>query len=139
MLSCFSLSGSATPWTAACQAPLSMGFSRQGHLSGLPCSPPGYLPHPGIETGSPVSPVLQAYSLPLSHRGGALRLGSLRYNLYTVNSLFYHTVLCVLTNSYRHESVITISIFITPKSPFVPFSSQPLLPSPILATSFLAL
>ena len=30
----------ATPWTVACQAPLSMGFSRQEYWSGLPfCSP----------------------------------------------------------------------------------------------------
>ena len=28
----------ATPWTVACQAPLSMGFSRQEHWSGLPFS-----------------------------------------------------------------------------------------------------
>ena len=31
-------------WTVACQAPLSMGFSRQEYRSGLPCSPPGDLP-----------------------------------------------------------------------------------------------
>ena len=31
----------ATLWTVACQAPLSMGFSRQEYRSGLPCSPPG--------------------------------------------------------------------------------------------------
>ena len=42
-----------TPWTAARQAPLSMGFSRQEHWSGLPCPPPGDLPHPGIEPKSP--------------------------------------------------------------------------------------
>jgi len=30
----------ATPWTAACQAPLSMGFSRQEYWSGLPFSSP---------------------------------------------------------------------------------------------------
>ena len=30
-----------TPWTVARQAPLSMGFSRQEHWSGLPCPPPG--------------------------------------------------------------------------------------------------
>ena len=29
-----------TPWTVACQAPLSMGFSRQEHWSGLPSPPP---------------------------------------------------------------------------------------------------
>ena len=30
----------ATLWTAGHQAPLSMGFSRQEHCSGLPCPPP---------------------------------------------------------------------------------------------------
>ena len=39
-----------TPWTVARQAPLSRGFSRQQHWSGLPCPPPGDLPHPRIET-----------------------------------------------------------------------------------------
>ena len=37
----------ATPWTVARQAPLSMGFSRQEHWSGLPCPSPGDLPNPG--------------------------------------------------------------------------------------------
>ena len=50
-----------TPWAVAHQAPLSMGFSRQEHWSGLPCPPPGDLPNPGIE---PRSPTLQADSLP---------------------------------------------------------------------------
>ena len=39
----------ATLWTAACHAPLSMGFSRQEYWSGLPCSPPGDLPDVGIK------------------------------------------------------------------------------------------
>ena len=51
----------ATPWTIACQAPLSMGFSRQEYWSGLPFPTPGDLPDLGIE---PASPALQAYSLP---------------------------------------------------------------------------
>ena len=42
-----------TPWTVACQAPLSMGFSRQEYWSGLPFPSPGDLPNPGIEPGSP--------------------------------------------------------------------------------------
>ena len=33
----------------ACQAPLSMGFSRQEYWSGLPCPPPGDLPNLGIK------------------------------------------------------------------------------------------
>ena len=45
-----------TPWTIARQAPLSMGSSRQEYWSGLPCPPPGDLPHPGIETVSLRSP-----------------------------------------------------------------------------------
>ena len=45
----------ATPWTVACQAPLSTGFSRQEYWSGLPCSPPGDLPDPGIEPTSLMS------------------------------------------------------------------------------------
>ena len=40
------------------QAPLSMEFSRQEYWSGLPFLSPGELPDPGIETMSPVSPVL---------------------------------------------------------------------------------
>ena len=58
-----------TLWTIAHQAPLSMGFSRQEYYSGLPCPPAGNLPNPGIEPTSPVSPALQADSLPLSHQG----------------------------------------------------------------------
>ena len=47
-----------TPWTVACGAPLSMGFSRQEYCSGLPFPPPGDLSDPGIEPTSPVSPSL---------------------------------------------------------------------------------
>ena len=39
----------STPWTVVCQAPLSMGFSRQDYWSGLPCPPPGDLSDTGIE------------------------------------------------------------------------------------------
>ena len=49
-----------TPWTVACQAPLSMGFCRQEYWSGLPWPPPEDLPDPGIEPGFPE---LQADSL----------------------------------------------------------------------------
>ena len=42
-----------TPWTVACQAPLSMGFPRQEYWSGLPFPSPGDLPDPGVEPASP--------------------------------------------------------------------------------------
>ena len=40
----------ATPWTAAHQAPVSVGFSRQADWSRLPSPPPGDLPDPEIKT-----------------------------------------------------------------------------------------
>ena len=54
-VSCFScVRLFVTPWTVACQAPLSMGFSRQECWSGLPCPPPGDPPDPRMK---PVSPI----------------------------------------------------------------------------------
>ena len=51
----------ATPWTVACQAPLSMGFPKQEYWSGLPFPFPRDLSNPGMEPGSPA---LEADSLP---------------------------------------------------------------------------
>ena len=45
-------------WTVAHQAPMSMGFSRQGHWSGLPFPSPGHLPNPRIKPVSLMSPAL---------------------------------------------------------------------------------
>ena len=42
-----------TPWTAACQAPLSMIFPKQEYWNGLPFPSPEDLPDPGIEPKSP--------------------------------------------------------------------------------------
>ena len=59
VLSCFSCVGLfATLWTVACQAALSMGFSRKEHWSGFPCPPSGNLPYPGTEPASLMSPAL---------------------------------------------------------------------------------
>ena len=55
VLSCVQLF--ETPWTVALQAPLSMGFPRQGYWSGLPFPPPD-LPDPGTEPESPASPAV---------------------------------------------------------------------------------
>ena len=57
-----------TPWSAALQAPLSVGFSRQVYWSGLPFPPPGGLPDPGIEAGSPA---LQTDSLSYELQGSS--------------------------------------------------------------------
>ena len=55
----------ATSWMVACQAPVSMGFSRLKYWTGLPFPSPEDPPDPGME---PVSLALlhwQADSLPL--------------------------------------------------------------------------
>ena len=57
---------SATPWTAAYQAPLSMEFSRQEYWSVLPLPSPGNLPNPETEPGYPT---LQADTLPYDPPG----------------------------------------------------------------------
>ena len=46
-------SDSATAWTIALQAPLSMEFPRQEYWSGLPFPPPEDLPKPGTKSTSP--------------------------------------------------------------------------------------
>jgi len=72
--------------TIAHQAPLSMGFSRQEYLSGLPWAPPGGLPDPVIEL---MSSALQADSLPL-----------VPLNVF---SLFFKFV-CSLSNKLNSDS-----------------------------------
>ena len=49
---------SVIPWTVACQAPLSMEFSRQEFWSRLPFPSPGDLPDPEIQPASLASPAL---------------------------------------------------------------------------------
>ena len=61
------MSDSVIPVTTALQAPLSVEFLGQEHWSGLPFLLPGDLSHPGIESTSLASPVLQADSL-LQHQ-----------------------------------------------------------------------
>ena len=59
VLSCFScIQLFVTPWTVACQALLSMGFSRQEYWSGLPFPSSEDLPDPRIEPRSLMSPAL---------------------------------------------------------------------------------
>ena len=66
MHACSVMSDSVTPWTVACQDPLSMGFPKQEYWNVLPFPSPGYLPNPGIE---PTSPPLQAASSPSEPSG----------------------------------------------------------------------
>ena len=85
LLSCVRLS--ATPWTVARQAPLSMGLSRKEHWSGLPCPPPWDRPNPGIQ---PRSPSLQVDSLPFEPPGSQA-LETVSKRLVALASLFTGT------------------------------------------------
>ena len=60
-----------SPWTVACQTPLSLGFPRKECCNGLPFPSPGDLPDLGI---NPASPALQVDSLPTELRGKYISL-----------------------------------------------------------------
>ena len=47
-----------TPWTGACQAPISLKIFKQEYWTGLPFPTPGDLPDQGIEPASLASPAL---------------------------------------------------------------------------------
>ena len=78
-----------TPWTEACQAPLSMGFPRQEYWSGLPFPPPGDLPNPGTEPKSLVPPAL-AGGFFTTEPPGKPTLGSVFLN----HSISYYNFVC---------------------------------------------
>ena len=95
MLACSVLFDSATPWTVARQAPLSVGFSRQEFWSGLPFPTPGDLSNPGIEPESPASPALAGRSFITEPPGKPISL-VLPYNVPLKYKLFYFLNLFVL-------------------------------------------
>ena len=88
----------ATPWTVACQVPLSMGFSRQQHWSGLLFPSPGDPPGPRIKPGSPA---LQTGSLPTELWGKpSFHLKDAGLSL-TINTVSYHP--------WRHRHTLLFS------------------------------
>ena len=75
-----------TPWTVACQAPLSMGYSSREYWSGFPFHSPGDLPDPGIKPGSPAfqadSWLTKLWGKPMSIRGPCqLQIGTYHRHL----------------------------------------------------------
>ena len=85
-----------------------MEFSRQECWSGLSLTWPGNPPNPGIEPKSPVSPVLQVDSLPLSHRRNLLPIQRL-------TSKFGKLFLSV--NVFLNSFCVTIDHFVVRKWP----------------------
>ena len=113
------MSDSATSWTVAHQAPLSMGFSQQEYWSGLPCPPPGDLSDPGIK---PRSPALQADSLPLSHQGTPIICHQFSSVAQSCPTLPVHHQLPEFTQTHVHQ----VSDAIQPSHPL----SSPSPPAP---------
>ena len=118
------MSDSAIPQTVVCQAPLSMGFSKQKYWSGLPFPSPEDLPDSGIKTKSPV---LQADSLPFElvtvktlkvdeypnrlRSGMSPGINYLEMQIKTINTVRYHlthvrmTIIKKSTNNKRWTGV----------------------------------
>ena len=76
----------ATLWTAACQAPLSMEFSRQEYWSGLLFPSPGDRPDPGIE---PESHALQTDSLLTEPPGKITMMNRMSKNTVSFKEVIY--------------------------------------------------
>ena len=92
---------SATPWSIACQAPLSMEFSGQEYWSASPFLSPRDLPDPGIE---PRSPSLQVDSLPSEPPGKSL---SLILKIRELEVKFYPVPACSFQFSSVAQSCLT--------------------------------
>ena len=84
----------------ACQAPLSMGFSRQEHWSGQPFPSPGDLPNPGME---PRSPAMQGY-LSLSEPSGKPKNTGVN-SLFLLQGIFLTQELSQGLLHYRQDSL----------------------------------
>ena len=86
-----------TPWIVAHQTPLSMGFPRQEHWTGLPFPSPGNLPDAGMKT---MSSVLQVDSLPLSYLGSKLEY----YPIVGENKEWKNAICSNMTGSGHHRA-----------------------------------
>ena len=91
----------ATPWTAAYQAPPSVGFSRKEYWSGLPFPSPGDLPDPGIEPGSPA---FQVDALTSEPWGTWIKKSSLSEKTTAMKYTCTHVCLYVYTHTHTHKT-----------------------------------
>ena len=123
---------SATPWTVACQPPLSMGFPRQEYWYGLPFHFQGDLPNPGIEHGSHA---IATDSLPLSHQGSPSWCPQLSLVHFSPSVMFdslwphglHHARLScpsLTPRAYSNSYPLSQWCYLTILSSVVPFSSS---------------
>ena len=92
----------ATLWVVACQAPLSVGFSRQEHWTVLPFPSPGDLPDPGIEPASLMSPALAGRFFATSATGKPLNFMYIHLFIYLYMYIYIHrhVYICVCVYIY---------------------------------------
>ena len=100
-----------TLWTIAHQVPLSMGFSRQEYWSGLPCSPPGDLPNPGIKSASLMSSSLVGGSFTTS----ATREALLFVLLHIFSWKFYPCLRLQLSPTFYNSQMCTFTTDLSPE------------------------
>ena len=92
----------------ACQAPLSMGFSKQECWSGLPFPPPGDLPNLGIRPGSPA---LKADSLPPEpRRKPTISKEKFKYIAWHLMSFYFQPTFATIISFLRLICQTTIRI-----------------------------
>ena len=90
----------------ACQAPLSMGFSRQENWGGLPFPLSGDLPDPGVK---PASPVLAGGFFTIEQPGKAkiiLQFKLIEYYRYDNGFRTIHNILTGLASGRRHGHIL---------------------------------
>ena len=122
----------ATLWTIACQAPLSIRFSRQEYWSGLPCPPPGDLPDQGMEPRSLMFPALAGRfftTCPTWEAQISLLLG---LSLQSIQSLSHFQLFATLCTTARQASLSTAN----PQSLLKLISIEPVMPSNHLILCF---
>ena len=94
------------PRTVACQAPLSMGFSKQEHWSGLPCPSPGDLPDPGIEPAALKPPALSGrfFTTRATWEAQQLLAQSNKATVYinTSNGKFLRSLMNIYISTHTH-------------------------------------
>ena len=116
-----------TPWAAAHQAPLSVGFCRQKYRSGLPCPPPGDLPDPGNECESLLSPALAGGSLPLEPPGKPTRdaIWCLNSSLVVLRGQWDDTAGACSTGSEKARSLPSFAQVLLQLAPHLVHSPPP--------------
>ena len=110
-----------TPWTIACQAPPSMGFSRQEYWSGLPRPPPEDLSDTGIEPTSPVCPILAdgfftteprgKLTLRGDNPGGLISKNKVREGSWHLNTYLFSIPHCCSNKQFVWILLITVTIY----------------------------